>query len=144
MWKGSFFHQHLLEDIKYLRQENGIEESIVTITRTLKRKMIDTFPEEISLYPHGKYLIVQSSNANPCQYILAVLNSKGLKVTSARKLFFTINQPLRCNEWIFFICRKNKILFSRFLGFCDIQTSKSVTLSQSLLHMRRYTFDCFF
>ena len=81
----------LLEDIKCLRQEDGIEESIITITRTLKRKMIDTFPEEISLYPHGKYLIVQSSNANPCQYILAVLNSKGLKVTSARKLFFTIN-----------------------------------------------------
>ena len=53
--------------------------------------MIDTFPEEISLYPNGKYLIVQLSNVNPCQYIAAVLNGKGLKVTSARKLFFTIN-----------------------------------------------------
>ena len=53
--------------------------------------MIDTFPEEISLHPNGKYLTVQSSNVNPCQYIVAVLNGKGLKVTSARKLFFTIN-----------------------------------------------------
>ena len=69
---------------------NRIEESIITITRDLKRKMIGTFPEEISLSPNGKYLIVQSSNANPCQYIVAVLNGKGLKVTSARKLFFSI------------------------------------------------------
>ena len=89
----------LREDIKCLRQEDGIEESIITITRTLKRKMMDTFPKEILLYPNGKYLIVQSSNANPCQYIVAW--QKGLKVTSARKLFFTINYPLRCNEWIF-------------------------------------------
>ena len=89
--KEAFIISDLLEDIKCLRQENGIEESIITITRTLKKKMIDTFPEEISLYPNGKYLIVQSSNVNPCQYIVAVLNGKGLKVTSARKLFFTIN-----------------------------------------------------
>ena len=89
--KEAFLISDLLEDIKCLRQENGIEESIITITRTLKKEMIDTFPEEISLYPNGKYLIVQSSNVNPCQYIVAVLNGKGLKVTSARKLFFTIN-----------------------------------------------------
>ena len=89
--KEAFIISDLLEDIKCLRQENGIEESIITITRTLKKKMIDTFPEEISLYPNRKYLIVKSSIVNPCQYIVAVLNGKGLKVTSARKLFFTIN-----------------------------------------------------
>ena len=89
--KEAFIISDLLEDIKCLRQENGIEESIIAITRTLKRKMIDTFLEEISLSPNGKYLIVQLSNVNPCQYIAAVLNGKGLKVTSARKLFFTIN-----------------------------------------------------
>ena len=87
--KEAFLISDLLEDIKCLRQENGIEESIITITRTLKGKMIGTFPEEISLYPNGKYLIIQSVNANPCQYIAAVLNGKSLKVTSARKLFFT-------------------------------------------------------
>ena len=89
--KEAFLVSDLLEDIKCLRQENGIEESIITITRTLKRKMIDTFPEKNLHYPNGEYLIVQPSNANPCQYIVAVLNGKGLKVTSARKLFFTIN-----------------------------------------------------
>ena len=89
--KEAFLISDLLKDIKCLRQENSIEESIITITRTLKRKMIDTFPEEISLHPNGKYLTVQSSNVNPCQYIVAVLNGKGLKVISARKLLFTIN-----------------------------------------------------
>ena len=89
--KEAFFISDLLEDIKFLRKENGIEESITTITRTLKRKIIDYFPEEITLYPNGKYFIVQSSNANPCHYIVAVLNGKGLKVTSARKLSFAIN-----------------------------------------------------
>ena len=53
--------------------------------------MIDTFLEETSLYPNGKYFTVQSSNANPCQHIVAVLNSKGLKATSTRKRFFTVN-----------------------------------------------------
>ena len=89
--KEAFLISDLLGDIKCLRQGNGIEESIITITRTLERKIIDTFPEEISLYPNGKYFIVRSNNANPCQYIVAVLNGKGLKVTSARKLLFAIN-----------------------------------------------------
>ena len=49
------------------------------------------FPEEISLYSNGKYFIVQSSIIDPCQFILAVLKGKGLKVSFARKLFFGIN-----------------------------------------------------
>ena len=41
-----------LQDIKRFRGENGIEESIITYTRTLERKIIDTLPEEISFYPN--------------------------------------------------------------------------------------------
>ena len=82
----------LPEDVKCLLQENNIEESIITTTRTLKRKIIDTFTlsNEISLYPNEKYLIVQSSNSNPSEYIVAVLNDEGLKVTSTRKPVFAI------------------------------------------------------
>ena len=69
----------------------GIEEFIIKIIGILKRRMIETFPEEISLNPNGKYLLAQSNNASPCQYILAVLNGKDLKVLSVRKLFFKIN-----------------------------------------------------
>ena len=39
IYKGS----DLLEDIKRLCEKNGIEESIITIARTLKKKIIDTF-----------------------------------------------------------------------------------------------------
>ena len=81
----------LFEDIERLCEKNGIEESIITITRTLKRKITDTFPEEISIYPNGKYLIVQSNDVNTCHYLIAVLKDKGLKVTSDGKLFFAIN-----------------------------------------------------
>ena len=55
----------LLRDIKRLCEKNSIEESIITIVRTLKRKIIDTFPEEISFYPNGKYLIIYSNDTNP-------------------------------------------------------------------------------
>ena len=72
-------------------KEHGIEKPMITITRTLKRNIIDTFPEEILFYSNGKYLIVQSSSVNPCQHIAAVLKGKSLKVTSARKLFFATN-----------------------------------------------------
>ena len=82
--------ENLLSVEKKLPEENR-EESIIIITRTLNRKIMDTFPEEISFYPNGKYLIVQWNNVNHCQYIVAVLKGKGLKVTSAGKLFFAIN-----------------------------------------------------
>ena len=81
----------LFEDIERLCEKNGIKESIITITRTLKRKTIDTFSEEISIYQNGKYLIVLSNDVNPCHYLVAVLKDKGLKVTSDGKLFFAIN-----------------------------------------------------
>ena len=51
--KEAFLISNSREDIKCLRQENGIEESITTITRTLKRKMIDTFPEKIYFIQMG-------------------------------------------------------------------------------------------
>ena len=41
-----------LQDIKRLCEESSIEESIITIARTLKRKIIETFPEKISFYPN--------------------------------------------------------------------------------------------
>ena len=89
--KETLFLSDLLEHIKRLCQKNGIEESIITITRTLKRKIIDTLPKEISFYSNGKYLIVQSNDVNPCHDLVAVLKDKGLKVNSAIKLFFAVN-----------------------------------------------------
>ena len=81
----------LSETIFYVSEENGIEESVISINKTLKRKIIDTFPEETSFYPNGKYLIVPSSNIKPCQFIAVVLKGKGLNVSSTRKVFLCIN-----------------------------------------------------
>ena len=55
MWKGSCFIllRDLLEDIKRFCEYNGTEESVITITRTLKKKIIDTFPEEIHCIQMG-------------------------------------------------------------------------------------------
>ena len=89
--KGALLLIDLFEDIKRLCEKNGIEESIITITRSLKRKIIDNFPEKISFYTNWKYLIVHSNDVNSCHYLVAVLKDKGLKVTSAGKLFFAIN-----------------------------------------------------
>ena len=44
-------------NISNVSKENGTEESIIKTNETLKRKIIDTFPKEISFYPNGKYLL---------------------------------------------------------------------------------------
>ena len=53
----------------------------------MKRKIIDTFHEETSFDPNGKYLIIHSSDINPCQYISAVLKGKGLRDGDVIKSF---------------------------------------------------------
>ena len=54
-------------------------EPIISNTRTLKRKIIDKFSDDISFYPKDKYLIVPSSNVNSCGYVPAILKGKGRK-----------------------------------------------------------------
>ena len=53
---------------------------------SLKRKIIETFHEKMLLYPN-EYLIVYSGDVNPCQFIVAILRDKALKVFSARTLW---------------------------------------------------------
>ena len=95
------FSSAIYLNISTVSKENGIEASIITVNKTLKRKIINTFPEELLFYPNGKYLIVQSSSINPSHFIVGVLRGKGLKVSYARKLLFGLSQSLRCNECIF-------------------------------------------
>ena len=52
------------------------------------------------------------------------------------------------SELIFLLEEKNNNIFSRYLIFfvflVNPQTSKSMTSSQTSLHIRSYSFDCFF
>ena len=69
--KDTFLLSDLLEDIKRLSEVNGLREPIMSNTRTLKRRIIDNFSKD-------EYLIVHSSDVNPCEYVLAILKGKGL------------------------------------------------------------------
>ena len=86
-----FWHEKfsdLLKDIKRLSELNGLTEPIFSNTRTLKRRIIDKFSDDISFYINDKYLIVHSSNAKPCEYVLAILKGKELKDYDVIKSFW--------------------------------------------------------
>ena len=61
--------------------------SIISNTRTLKRRIIDKFSEYISFYRKYKYLRVNSSNVNSCEYVFAILKRKRLKDCDAIRSF---------------------------------------------------------
>ena len=85
--KDAFLFSDLLEVIKRLSELSGLTESIITNTRTLKRRIIGKFSDDISFYPKDKYLIVHKSAVNPCEYNLAILKGKGLKDYDISKSF---------------------------------------------------------
>ena len=66
--------------------ERGDHFKALNTSTSLKIKIIETFHEEILFYSNGKYLIVYSGDLNPCQFIVAILRDKALKVSSARTL----------------------------------------------------------
>ena len=76
----AFLLSDLLEDIKRLSELNGLTEPIISNTRTLKRRIIGKFSDDISFYPKDKYLIVHSSDVNPCEYVLAIKREEDLKI----------------------------------------------------------------
>ena len=74
-WERCIF---VLEDIKRLSELSEMTEPIIEY-KNIERRIIDKFTDDISLYPKDKYLIVHSGNVNPCEYVLAILEGKGLK-----------------------------------------------------------------
>ena len=88
--KGAFLLSNLLEDIKRLSELNGLTEPIISNISTLKRRIIDKFPYNISFYPKDKYLVVHSSDVNPSEYVLAILKGKGLKDYDIIKSFWVM------------------------------------------------------
>ena len=49
--KDGFLLSNLLEDIKCLSELNRLTEPIISNTRTLKRRIIGKFSDDISFYP---------------------------------------------------------------------------------------------
>ena len=85
--KDAFLLSNLLEDIKRSSELSRLTEPIISNTRTLKGRIIDKFSDDISFYRKDKYLIVNSSDVNLYEYLLAILKRKGLKACDIMKLF---------------------------------------------------------
>ena len=71
--KDAFLLSNLVEDIQRLSELNEFTEHIISNTRTLKRRITGKFSDDISFYSKDKYLVVHSSDVNPCKCGLAVL-----------------------------------------------------------------------
>ena len=48
--KYAFLLSKLLEDIAVMSEEHGLPDPVITNTRTLKRKILEEFPEEMSFF----------------------------------------------------------------------------------------------
>ena len=77
--KYAFLLSELLEGIAVMSEEHGLPVPVITNTRTLKREILEEFPEEMSFFPKGKYLIVNASDINPCKYAVNILHGCGLR-----------------------------------------------------------------
>ena len=76
--KEAYLLHNLLEFIKKLSASCGID-SFIENTVVLKRKLSKKFEELIDFFPVAKYIIVHSSNINPCKYAVASLIGKGIR-----------------------------------------------------------------
>ena len=65
--KDAFLLSNIVEDIRRLSELNEFTEQIISNTRTLKRRITGKFSDDISFYSKDKYLVVHSSNVNPCK-----------------------------------------------------------------------------
>ena len=76
-----------MKDVFIISETHGLNKTSVKYTVNLKRKLITEFDESISFFPSGKYVIVHSSDSNPCQYGVAFLQGSGLRDDSIVKSF---------------------------------------------------------
>ena len=77
--KFAYLLHELLNDVKLLSEEHGLSQPLFGDTYTLKRKIIERFPNEIDFFPQGKFRIVHASDINPCKYAVNVLQGCGLR-----------------------------------------------------------------
>ena len=84
--RSAFLLNVLMKDLHAVFEEANLD-SPIRETKTLRRKLESKFPERIGFYPSGKYLIVYSSDVNPCTYSVATLKGAGLRTSDLAKTF---------------------------------------------------------
>ena len=85
--KEAYFLHELLKDIFKISETHWLDETPIKYTADLKRKLIAEFDESICFFLSGKFVIVHSSDTNPCQYGVAFLQESGLRDDDIVKSF---------------------------------------------------------
>lgn len=85
--KEAYLMTDLLEDIKNMSTENGLQEPCMKYTYELKDKLQGHFGEKMSFYKAGRNLIVHPTSINPCMYVVATLKGSGLRDDDLTKAF---------------------------------------------------------
>eukprot|EP00794_Sanderia_malayensis_P015579 gene15579-17153_t len=60
---------------------------IISHSSTLKMRLIQGFGDKIAFFPSGRYLLVHSTDVNPCEYAVAALHGCGLRDDDLVKSF---------------------------------------------------------
>ncbi len=88
-----------MKDIGYASEEVGLDASIISDTRTLRRKIEEEFGEHISFRSASKYVLVYASDTNPCDYAVATLRGQGLRDDDLIRAFGRmIRRKLQCRD----------------------------------------------
>ena len=87
-----------MKDVFIISETHVLDETAIKYTVDLKRKLIAEFNESMSFFPSGKYVIVHSSDANPCQYGVAFLQGSDLRYDDSLKWFGGIIKRKVCER----------------------------------------------
>ena len=73
--KNGYLLSELLKDYQNICDEDD-SEPLISETRSLKRRLLTEFPEELGFYPTGRQVIVHATDMNPCEFSAATLRGK--------------------------------------------------------------------
>ena len=87
--KNAYLLNELLKDYQNLFFEENCE-TLLSDTRSLKRKLIQEFNDDLGFFPNGHHVIVHGADINPCEFTVATLQGHGLRDNDLIKAFATM------------------------------------------------------
>ena len=85
--KEPYLLYELLNDVKYLSEEQELDMPAIEHTSTLKMYLVKTLQMIKPFLSSRKYLVVHPLDNNPCTYSLATLHGCGLRDADTTKAF---------------------------------------------------------
>lgn len=83
----AFLLVNLLDDIIDMSEEEGLEESCIKHTTTMKSLLQTRFQDKLSFHKVGRNVMVYASDVNPCIYVAATLIGSGLRDRDLTRAF---------------------------------------------------------